>query len=155
MSDTIMAECYFFLHAALTGVILSAIYDVFRILRRVRCHGWFWIAVEDLFYWIGSALYIFSVLMQGNNGIIRWFFVLGILLGMLVYNMTLSQHLVGALSKVIKKILDIVEIALKTVLKPITFLCIKTKKIFQKSGKKVKKALKNCCKTIRIGISRK
>lgn len=162
MSEAIMAELSFFLHAALTGIVLSIVYDVFRILRRVRTHGWFAIAVEDFIYWIGSAIYISFVLMKDNNGIIRWFFVLGILIGMVVYNITISQYLVGILSKTINKILNIVENILKVLLKPVCFLWIRTKKIMVKGGKiggkfrkKTKKALKNCYKTIRIGLSKK
>ncbi len=162
MSETIMAELYFFLHAVLTGIVLSAVYDVFRIMRRVHTHKWFLIAVEDFLYWIGSALYISYVLMNDNNGIIRWFFILGILLGMVIYNVTISQHLVGILSKTINRLLYVVKKVLNILLKPVVFLWIKSKKIWEKGGncqkkitKKSKKALKNCYKTIRIGLSKK
>lgn len=162
MSEAIVDELYFFLHAALTGVVLSAVYDAFRILRRVYTHGWFLIAVEDFFYWLGSALYITMILMKDNDGIIRWFFVIGILLGMFIYNITISQHLVGLLAKIINKVLNVVQKVLKVVLKPISFLLIKYKKIAKKNGKicgklrkNLKKGLKKCCKTIRIGLSRK
>lgn len=155
MSETILDELYFFLHAALTGIVLSAVYDVFRILRRVHTHGWVLIAIEDFFYWIGSALYITMILMKDNNGIIRWFFVIGILMGMIIYNITISQHLVGILSKIINKALNIVQKALKVLLMPVRFLLITSKKITRKSGKILKKPLKKCYKTIRIGLSRK
>lgn len=162
MSETITTEFYFFLHAALTGVVLSAVYDIFRILRRVRSHGWFLIAVEDFFYWIGSALYIFFILMRDNDGVIRWFFVFGILMGMLVYNLTISQYLVKILSKIIKWILDIVEKILNIVFKPFAFLLGKSKKTIAKCRKlfiKIlrffKKALKKSWKTVKIGVSKK
>lgn len=131
------------------------VYDVFRIIRRVHVHGCLWIAVEDFCYWLCSALYIFYVLMKENNGVIRWFFVFGILLGMLVYNVTISPFLVGILSKAIRNILNVIEKILKIVLKPIWYLWIKVKKFFRFGGKKSKKALKKCYKTIKIGFSKK
>lgn len=162
MSDTITKEIQFFLHAALSGVLLSTVYDVLRILRRIHSHGSVWVAIEDFFYWIASALYISYVIMEENNGIIRWFFVLGILLGMLIYNFTVGRYLVPVISKIINKILDVVGRVLKIVLKPVAFLWKKTKKVGGRGGKicekysiKLKKALHNCCKTIKIGIKKK
>ena len=151
MSQEISLELYFFLHALLTGVILSAVYDVLRIWRRVHKHGSVLIAVEDFFYWLGSALYITYVLMKENSGVIRWFFILGILIGMLIYNLTLSRYLVGYISKMINKILDIVKKILKTLLRPLLFLWKKTK-VFVKF---LKKGLQNIYRTIKIGISKK
>ena len=151
MSETIIGELDFFLYAALTGIILSAVYDVFRILRRVYSHGTFWIAIEDFFYWLGSALFISYILLKENNGTIRWFFVLAIPLGMLIYNLTISRYLVEIISKIWSKIQHIVEMALKLLCKPLVFLWKKTK-FFRKN---VKKALKNSLKTIRIGIKKK
>lgn len=162
MSDAIAKEVQFFLHAALTGALLSAVYDVFRILRRIYSHGSVWIAIEDFFYWIACALYISYVLMKENNGIIRWFFVLGILLGMLIYNFSVGRYLVPLISKIINKVLDVVGKVLNILLKPVRFLWKKTKKIGGRGGKicvkyskKLKKALQNCFKTIKIGIKKK
>lgn len=162
MSEKILEELYCFLHAVVTGVILAMVYDVLRIIRRVKVHGWIVVAIEDFIYWLGSALYIFSVLIKDNHGIIRWFFIIGIFMGMMVYNLTCSQYLVGVLSKIIGKILNIVEKLLKILLRPMWFLWIKTKKMLSKCGnfcrkikKSVKKPLKNCFKTIRIGLCKK
>lgn len=158
MSEDILGECYFFLHAALTGIVLSNVYDILRIWRRVHSHGCMLVAVEDFFYWIGSALYIFYVLMKENNGIIRWFFIVGIVLGMAVYNLTIGPYIVKYMSKILKKILDVVNKILKFVAKPFAFLWKHTKKAGRfcgKIGKKLKKGLKKCYKTIKIGISKK
>lgn len=151
MSEAISGELYFFLQAVLTGVILSVVYDLLRIIRRVYTHGCTLVAFEDLCYCFGGALYISYVLMRENNGVIRWFFVLGIFLGMLVYNLTIGHYIVGILSKIINKILNVVKKVLKVVCKPVLFLWKKAKKI----SKKAKKALKKSCKTIKIGVSKK
>jgi len=151
MSETIIVELDFFLYAALTGIILSAVYDIFRILRRVYAHGIFWIAIEDFFYWLGSALFISYILLKENNGTIRWYFVLAIPLGMLVYNLTISQYLVDIISKICTTIQHIVDKTLKLLFKPLVFFWKKTK-FFRKN---IRKALKNCCKTIKIGLKKK
>lgn len=151
MSNAISGEFYFFLYAALTGAILSAIYDIFRILRRIYPHGTVFVALEDLVYWIGSALYISYILLFENSGIIRWFFVLGLLLGMLTYNLTLSRYLVLVFSKSIRFILHLVCKVLKFLFRPLTFLWNKNKKV----NKKLKKTLKKYLKTFKIGICKK
>lgn len=162
MSETISAELSFFLHAAIIGVILSAVYDMLRIVRRVRVHGCVGVAIEDGIYWLGTALYISYVLMKENNGVIRWFFVLGMLLGMLVYNLTISRYIVGFVSKIMNRILDIVVKVLDVVLKPLRVIMKKSSRLIERSGskgkktgRKVKNILKKRFKTIKIGLSKK
>lgn len=162
MSETISTELSFFLHAAFMGVILSGTYDVLRILRRIRSHGWFSIAIEDGIYWIGTALYISYVLMKENNGVIRWFFVLGMFLGMIIYNVTISRYIVGFVSKSLNRILDIVGKVLDVVWKPFRTGLKKCGKFAskggqkgKKTGRKIKNILKKRCKTIKIGLSKK
>lgn len=150
MSTSILIELDFFLYAALSGIILSAAYDIFRILRRIYAHSCIWIAIEDFIYWIGSALFISYILLKENNGTIRWFFVLGIFLGMLIYNLTLSHYLVQFISGILNKLLTVIIRIFKTLFFPFSFFWKKTK-FFRKN---VKKALKKCWKTIKIGFNK-
>lgn len=151
MSNAISGEFHFFLYATLTGVILSAVYDILRILRRVYTHGTVLIAIEDFIYWLGSALYISYILLFENSGVIRWFFVLGLLIGMLAYNLTISRYLVSFSSKIINKVLYVVKSTINFLLKPTRCLWKSSKKV----GKKLKKPLKKFLKTIKIGFSKK
>ena len=52
VSPVIAGEGVFMLHSFLLGVIITFIYDLFRILRRIIPHGWFLLSLEDLAFWI-------------------------------------------------------------------------------------------------------
>lgn len=89
-------ELCIFLEAILSGVIVLASYNILRVLRRLIKHGIFMISLEDMIYWIGTGVYIFIQMYKTSDGNIRWFFVVGVLCGMLIF---------AALSKAFRKIL--------------------------------------------------
>ena len=94
MSQNIINEIYFFGSCVLTGIIVIAMYDVLRIFRRVIKHGVFAVGVEDFVYWVGSSFFVFHIIYIRNDGIIRGFAILAIVLGMILYNVTISHWLV-------------------------------------------------------------
>ena len=62
MSPVIAGEGVFILHSFLLGVIITFIYDLFRIVRRIIPHGWFLLSLEDLAFWILATAGIFYML---------------------------------------------------------------------------------------------
>lgn len=78
-------EMIAFLTAFLTGMIVACAYLCIRKLRRVIRHSLTAIAVEDGVYWIGTAVYIFVQIYFTSSGSIRWYFVIGTVLGLLVF----------------------------------------------------------------------
>lgn len=70
-----------FLMAVLTGMTAVCIYACIRQLRRVIGHSLAAIAVEDGIYWTGIAVYVFVQIYVTSSGSIRWYFVLGVMLG--------------------------------------------------------------------------
>ena len=66
-STGIAGELRFFGLALLRGIWILAFYDMIRIFRRLVPHGLLWVAVEDLFYWIGTAFLIFHLLYKENE----------------------------------------------------------------------------------------
>lgn len=90
MSAEIMGELDFLLRSMLLGVMITFLYDVIRVFRRVVRHGVFFVSLEDLVYWVFVSCCIFYLLYQENNGVLRWFVIMGAAAGMLLYKMTLS-----------------------------------------------------------------
>lgn len=90
MSFFIVEEGRFLLYSILLGIGITFVYDCFRIARRVIAHGIVWISLEDFLYWIFVSVSIFYLLYYENNGAFRWFAILGALLGMLLFRITLS-----------------------------------------------------------------
>ena len=75
-------ELAIFLQAIITGNLLYLVYSAIRIIR----HNIFFVSAEDLIFWIWAGLYIFGEIEKTSDGIIRWYFVAGVVLGTLLTN---------------------------------------------------------------------
>ena len=74
-------ELIVFGQAVLAGNLVCLIYQVLRVLRRLVPHNLLWISVEDILFWISAGFYLFYQIYRNCNGSIRWYFVIGALLG--------------------------------------------------------------------------
>ncbi len=136
LNDMIVVQIHFFEVSILWGTFMLIFYDFFRILRRVVNHNSFFVAMEDLIYWVICALLIFQMMYQQNNGIIRGFAILAILIGMILYHWLISDFLVGFVAGVL--------VAIKMQFKKIVSILLKPlKKIYDSCKMKVHKIRKN------------
>lgn len=78
-------ENLFLLHALRMGIFISFLYDILRVYRRLFPHGLFWVSVEDLVFWIYCSAEVFFLMHREGDGNLRWFAVLGAMLGMGFY----------------------------------------------------------------------
>ncbi len=131
MNQAITVELQFFLISILWGAILLLVYDGLRILRRVIKHDRFFIAVEDLIFWVLASLFIFAMMYKENNGIIRGFSVMGMAIGMVIYHYIISDIFVTMITKLIHMLLRPFSIAYNSVKKFILFLASKGKKVLK------------------------
>lgn len=122
LSESICHEVRFLLHSFLLGVVITFVYDNFRVFRRVIKHNTFFVSVEDLFFWIGVSISIFLLQHRENAGVFRWFSVVGAFLGMLLYRFTISSFYVKKMTFVLGKILNLLYIFFSYLLSPIYFL---------------------------------
>ena len=81
------AEAMIFLYAGLSGLTVLAGYDVLRWFRRIIRHHDFLVGVEDILYSVAVSIYLFRQLYVTTYGSIRWYFIAGILLGILLKKM--------------------------------------------------------------------
>ena len=77
----IREEMMVFLAAVVSGGIVRLIYQCIRCFRRIVSHTLAAIGAEDLIFWLGSAVYLFVQIYHTSDGSIRWYFVLGVVLG--------------------------------------------------------------------------
>lgn len=97
-------ENVFLFHALCMGVFITFIYDILRVFRRVIPHGRMAISLEDIVFWLYSAIKVFLLMHRESNGTLRWFAVLGALTGMLLYKKTVSSFLVTWVSFVLRRV---------------------------------------------------
>lgn len=88
----------------LMGAGMLALYDVLRVIRRIFPHGILWISLEDAAFSLVSAGWFFLRVGKANDGIIRFYIILGIALGALLYYRILSRHLMKYVSLFICRI---------------------------------------------------
>ena len=65
----------------LTGVVSACAYEILKLFRKLIRHSGKMIAVEDIFYWIGISIYGFYQLYFTTYGVVRWYFILGVVCG--------------------------------------------------------------------------
>ncbi len=135
----IWGELGFFGRAVLRGILLLAIYDLVRIFRRVVPHGSIVIAVEDVIYWVGTALLVFQLLYRENDGVVRGYALLAVAVGMLLYHQTISRPLVTYLSKFLQTVLGFLLRPFKAVWRKMVQVRRQTARHYKK---KLKKQLK-------------
>ncbi len=77
----IREEVLIFFQAILAGMIVRFAYRGLHCLREIVRHSLFMIEAEDILFWIATAFYLFVQIYHTSDGSIRWYFVLGIVLG--------------------------------------------------------------------------
>lgn len=157
MSSQIVEETLFLYHSVLLGVFVAVIYDIIRIFRRVVSHNRFFISLEDILYWVFCAWEVFYLLYKESSGVLRWFAILGIALGMFLYMISISRFVVHFISKIINKFLDVVGRIIGILFTPFKKAAGKagavskrTKHFTKRRAHFLKKKLTSSCKMLKI-----
>ena len=122
MKETVTDPLLFFLASILFGVCLQAIYDIIRGIRRVFYHK--------------------SVFCTYNDGELRGFFFLGIVIGMILYYQLCSKFLLRAVIHITEKLKKIIRQFEKVCLRPGIHIKRNLKWQLKKEKKQVTMALK-------------
>lgn len=148
MSQVIAGEAAFFLASFATGIGILFGYDILRGFRRGVPHSGRIISVQDFLYWCAAGIMVFYTAYRENRGNIRGFAVAALLLGMLVYYQVASSAVVRLLSFLFSHIY-------KGVVSVFLLLLSPAGKSAKKTGKIVRKILKNRIKEVRILLRKK
>ena len=95
-------EMSIFVAACLAGNLVAMVYCAIRVFRRMVSHSLFWVSMEDLVFWVAAGLYLFMEMYRTCNDAIRWYFVIGVLLGGIL-TLKLFQKLKKGIDKSRKK----------------------------------------------------
>lgn len=127
-------ENEFLLHALLMGIFITFLYDLLRIFRRVVPHNGFFVSMEDLAFWIYCGGEVFLLMYHEGNGSLRWFAVLGAVLGMLLYRKLVSRLFVKYTSLLLCKVLRIVGRILEFLSRPFRAACKRSAAMAARAG---------------------
>lgn len=173
MTQIIGLEVQFFLTSIFYGIVLLLVYDCLRVLRRVVKHNALFVALEDIIFWIAASIVIFMMIYEKNNGTIRAYAILGMLLGMIIYNQLVSKILIKGITWLINKVVHLIGRVFSFLFRPFVFIGKKVgkrvhavkgkisgaknniKRKSQKASKKSTKQLKSIAKTVKIAVKKK
>lgn len=122
------AESQFLFYALIMGIFITFVYDILRIFRRVVPHNNFWVSLEDLLFWMYCAAEVFLLMYYQGNGTLRWFAILGALVGMGSYKKLISPFFVKYVTLLLNKLLQPIVKAGKWILRPIGKVTSKIRK---------------------------
>ena len=136
-------EPLFFCIFIINGLLIGLLFDFFRILNKSFKTRDFMTYIEDILFWILSGIILLYSIFTFNNGEIRFYMFLGVILGCIVYMLLFSRYIVNTITKIvlffkkiIKKIVNIIIYPLKMLIKllskvlkkPISFIIINFRK---------------------------
>lgn len=143
-----------FIIFTIIGLIISIVFDFFRILRKTFKTPDLITCIEDIVFWIISGIIILISIFIFNNGELRLYIFIGILIGIILYMIFISKYfikfnvyVINCLKYLINKILQIIlkpivfiyKLIKKAIFKPISFIFINFRKIITKIKNKFKK----------------
>ena len=132
-------QAYLFLVFTLTGITIGLLFDFFRALRKAIKTVDFVTYIEDILFWTITGILILYNIWYFNNGEIRIYMFLGIIMGILIYSLILSSIFTRAITYILKKIFMILELQFKTIISIFSRIFATIKKIYIKIVKKYKK----------------
>ncbi len=103
MSELVTTEFVLFLNAASFGIQMAFVYDLLRIFRRLVGHNRLAVAFEDLLYWLWVGLKVFLMLYEYHNGSLRFYMILGVGLGILLYTVSIGVFFVRFSAGILNK----------------------------------------------------
>lgn len=82
-------------------MIIAVCYDMLRISRRIMKKSDLLVGLEDFFFWVAAGIVVFSMIFQCNDGVIRGYIFLALLIGAWLYHKSISSLIVKYLSKIL------------------------------------------------------
>lgn len=132
----------FFVIALMVGFALGIVYEVFRLIRLVSPKERILCFICDVLFMSFASLISFILTVVINTGIVRWYILLGEVVGFFVYMRTIGR-VSGAIFRLIRKAMVKILCVIFTPLILLFRLCVK---FFSKLTKKIKKIIKSLLK---------
>lgn len=114
MEFSLATQTVYFLYSILFGIILSAVYDVVRVIRFMGFTKLWQIILSDVVYFFVCAVLTFLFSLPFNNGSVRYFVLFGEAVGFILYRFTLGEvmakvycFLIRIIRRIFKKSLEI------------------------------------------------
>lgn len=96
---SIQEELVLFLLSCLAGAFIGVFYDIFRTLRLMIKHNFFFVVLEDVLFLSCYAVFLSAFASVQARGELRFYFIIGNALGFTLYFFTLGSFVIRTLRK--------------------------------------------------------
>lgn len=91
MYQLIISQGRIMLYFIILGVLMAVSYDVLRCVRIFKIHRTVSIGIQDFIYWVIWTYFLIYAVLKYNNGNLRFFIYMSIIIGVIVYELTVSR----------------------------------------------------------------
>ncbi|MFA9381313.1 MAG: spore cortex biosynthesis protein YabQ [Acetanaerobacterium sp.] len=136
MEVVVAQQTALFFQACALGFVLGLCLEPFRVSRLMIKTGAVAVFFQDILYWSFCAVCTFLFILTVNSGQLRIFLVAGIVIGMIVYFLTLGALVMRASRAIVAFIRRVLRVVNRVLILPIVGVHDKIKK---KTGKAINK----------------
>ena len=139
----IINQGYIFVIFILNGFLIGILFDIFRILRKSFKTKDIVTYIEDILFWIITGIFLLYSVFRFNNGEIRLYMFIAILIGVLLYMLILSSYIIKINVKIITSVKNLLQKTFNVFFKPFKKLFDKIRLMITNLFKKNQKSIKN------------
>ncbi|MWC30179.1 spore cortex biosynthesis protein YabQ [Paenibacillus sp. MMS18-CY102] len=88
----------------LSGIGMGIVFDGYRVVSHELRFAKWTLPLFDLLYWAAATLVVFQVLSAGNDGEVRAYVFLGLVIGVVVYFLMLSRSVIASVRWLIQAV---------------------------------------------------
>lgn len=140
---SIAEQTQVFIIFVIVGIIISFLFDIFRILRKVYKFSNMLIYMQDILFWLLTGIIILQAIFKFNSGDIRIFLFLGIFFGVFIYISLFSIYVIKIGSFILKLINTLIRKLINVFKVPICKILNFMVKYYRNLRKNVLKKLKS------------
>lgn len=104
------------------GFLLGVAYDLCRILRLTVTRGKVAVFVMDILYFLAAGLSVFLFVLAYNQGEFRFYLILGMIFGFLIYYFTFGAFILKWSNRVIRLLQRVLRAVLHAFMAPVHWL---------------------------------
>ncbi len=122
-------QAYVFLAMVLCGALCTAVFDIFRAIRRYKNSGTGVIAFQDIIFWIIELFIVYMVAFRLNYARVRAYEIIALVIGSGIYFVTLSDYVIKFLVWIIGMCVRVVNFLVSPFVKLFGFIESKFRKV--------------------------
>lgn len=111
-----------------SGIVTGVLFDIYRLIRGIKVVRYL-VIIEDILFWILSALIVFVFLLYTQYAVLSVYVYMYLILGIICYLWMFSKCFIMVEKKLVGGLFRIIRILFKHILYPFKLLFYKNKKV--------------------------